>query len=332
MQKLENLYTETESKLDQLANDKEVYEANKEQIEQEHAQFEADLAALFEKQQALAQQKADEQTRLAQLEKEQKAVLAEQQKQAKKKAQQEAKKKQQQEEAAKKAAEEDAQIDNGKKEIEGDEDPFREEQTAVDETVNDNGNDNDNDNGDDGQDNLGGDDTQDSFETESTYSDADTSGTSTGDGSDPNDAYGYVAKSRFTWPVPGYYHISYGVGPRWGSVHQGIDIWSEGIRGHNIIAADSGTVILVSNTCPHDYGKNGSCGCGGGYGNYCIIDHGDGWWTLYGHSEGITVTEGQWVNKGDVLGTVGSTGYSTGPHLHFEVRINNVPQDPEDYV
>ena len=150
--------------------------------------------------------------------------------------------------------------------------------------------------------------------------------------SNPNSNYGYQDKSRFTWPVPGFYHISYGVGWRWGAYHKGIDIYSENIRGANIIAADAGEVILVSNTCPHDYGKNYSCGCGGGYGNYCIIDHGDGYWTLYGHSERITVSQGQHGEKGDVLGTVGSTGHSTGPHLHFEVRINNVAQNPQDYV
>lgn len=151
-------------------------------------------------------------------------------------------------------------------------------------------------------------------------------------GTNPNAAYGYVDKSRFTWPVPGYYHISYGVGWRWGAYHKGIDIWSDGIRGHNIIASDAGEVILVSNTCTHDYGKNYSCGCGGGYGNYCIIDHGGGWWTLYGHSERITVSQGQYVDKYAVLGTVGSTGHSTGPHLHFEVRQNGVALDPQGYV
>jgi len=147
-----------------------------------------------------------------------------------------------------------------------------------------------------------------------------------------NAQYGYVDKSMFTWPVPGFYHISYGVGWRWGAYHQGIDIWSEGIRGAKICAAAAGTVIRVQNYCPHDWGKNGSCGCGGGYGRYCVIDHGDGYWTLYGHSENIIVTVGQHVEQGDVLGYVGSTGYSTGPHLHFEVRINGVAQNPQLYV
>ena len=89
---------------------------------------------------------------------------------------------------------------------------------------------------------------------------------------------------------------------------------------------------LFVNGCPHDYGKNYSCGCGGGYGNYCIIDHGGGWWTLYGHSEGITAYVGQKVKQGDVLGTVGSTGHSTGPHLHFEIRLNGTALNPSNYV
>ncbi len=160
------------------------------------------------------------------------------------------------------------------------------------------------------------------------------SGTTTNDsqGSTNNSDHGYTDKSMFTWPVPGFYHISYGVGWRWGAYHAGIDIYSDNIRGAKICAAADGTVIRAVNGCPHDYGKNGSCGCGGGYGNYCIIDHGNGYWTLYGHSEGITVSVGQTVKQGDVLGTVGSTGYSTGPHLHFEIRLNGVALDPTNYV
>lgn len=160
------------------------------------------------------------------------------------------------------------------------------------------------------------------------------SGTTTNgsQGSTDNSDHGYTDKSMFTWPVPGFYHISYGVGWRWGAYHAGIDIYSDNIRGAKICAAADGTVIRAVNGCPHDYGKNGSCGCGGGYGNYCIIDHGNGYWTLYGHSEGITVSVGQTVKQGDVLGTVGSTGYSTGPHLHFEIRLNGVALDPTNYV
>lgn len=136
----------------------------------------------------------------------------------------------------------------------------------------------------------------------------------------------------FAWPVPGYYNITSGVGWRWGAYHQGIDISSYGIRGANICASDSGTVVKVNNSCTHDYGKYGSCGCGGGYGNYCIINHGNGYMTLYGHAQYISVSVGQEVSQGDVLGVVGSTGFSTGDHLHFEVRLNGVAQNPLNYL
>ena len=310
MKKLENLYTETEITLDQLAYDKQVYEANREQVTKEHEQFEADLAALYERQQKIAQEKADEEARLAKLKQEQTVVYLNEQK---KKAKKNTTKKN--DDNAEKTEPETNFDDNSPKVIEGDEDPFRETpQEEEPDTISD------------------GDDEQPADNNAGAETPAKNNNNNSGGWVDPNDAYGYVQKSRFTWPVPGYYHISYGVGPRWGSYHQGIDIWSEGIRGHNIIAADAGTVIFVNNVCDHDWGKDYSCGCGGGYGKYCIIDHGDGYWTLYGHTEGIIVSEGQHVEKGDVLGTVGSTGYSTGPHLHFEVRIDNVPQDPEDYV
>ena len=90
-------------------------------------------------------------------------------------------------------------------------------------------------------------------------------------------------------------------------------------------------VIFVYNGCTHDYGKSRSCGCGGGFGNYCIIDHGGGYATLYGHSKEIIVEEGDHVTTGDVIGYVGSTGYSTGAHLHFEVRVDGERLDPESF-
>ena len=85
------------------------------------------------------------------------------------------------------------------------------------------------------------------------------------------------------------------------------------------------------NTCTHNYGKQGSCGCGGGYGNYCIIDHGGGYSTVYAHATEIIVKEGQQVSTGDVIGYVGSTGESTGYHLHFEVRIDGERKNPESF-
>lgn len=137
------------------------------------------------------------------------------------------------------------------------------------------------------------------------------------------------------WPLPTQYHwIStyFGYDAWRNGMHRGIDIGDGGIAGEGILAAQSGKVILVSNSCSHNYGKSWSCGCGGGYGNYIIIDHGGGLSTLYAHCESIYVYEGQQVSKGDTIGAVGTTGWSTGYHLHFEVRENGVAKDPFSYV
>ncbi len=137
------------------------------------------------------------------------------------------------------------------------------------------------------------------------------------------------------WPLPTQYHwIStyFGYDAWRNGMHRGIDIGDGGIAGHDILAAQSGTVITVSNTCPHNYGKYYSCGCGGGYGNYVVVDHGGGLSTLYAHCQAIYVSKGQHVTKGDALGAVGTTGWSTGYHLHFEVRENGVAVNPFNYV
>ena len=105
-----------------------------------------------------------------------------------------------------------------------------------------------------------------------------------------------------------------------------------GIKGANIFAAQSGTVTTVVTGCDHNYGRTWSCGHGGGFGNYIIIDHGGGLATLYAHCNNIYVYEGQEVSQGDVIGEVGSTGWSLGFHLHFEVRENGTPVDPFGYV
>jgi murein DD-endopeptidase MepM/ murein hydrolase activator NlpD len=70
----------------------------------------------------------------------------------------------------------------------------------------------------------------------------------------------------------------------------------------------------------------------GGYGNMTIINHGGGLATLYGHQSSIAVTQGQTVSQGQVIGYVGSTGKSTGCHLHFEVRVNGTPVEPTQYL
>ncbi len=116
------------------------------------------------------------------------------------------------------------------------------------------------------------------------------------------------------WPVSG--PVTSPFGWRWGRLHEGIDI---GVSyGTPIHAAASGTVIY--------------CGWESGYGNLTVLDHGGNLATAYGHQSSIAVTCGQHVSQGDVIGYVGSTGHSTGPHLHFEVRINGSPVDPMGYL
>lgn len=129
------------------------------------------------------------------------------------------------------------------------------------------------------------------------------------------------------WPVPGYSNISSPFGYRtWsdGTVefHNGIDInkgSASTIMGAPIVASNSGRVIRAKYNA-------------GGYGYYVMIDHGGNNYTLYGHCSSLAVTTGQWVTQGQVIAYVGSTGNSTGPHLHFEIRINGVAQNPLNYL
>ena len=102
--------------------------------------------------------------------------------------------------------------------------------------------------------------------------------------------------------------------------HSGIDIGAG--FGDTIMAAASGTVIYVETPVP------GQSWGGSGYGNYFIIDHGNGVSTLYAHCTNVYVSNGQTVSAGEAVGTVGSTGGSTGSHLHFEVRVNGQRVDP----
>jgi murein DD-endopeptidase MepM/ murein hydrolase activator NlpD len=118
----------------------------------------------------------------------------------------------------------------------------------------------------------------------------------------------------FIWPVSGPVTSSFGW--RWGRMHEGIDIGVS--SGTPIHAAAGGTVIY--------------CGWMEGYGNLVVVDHGGGLATAYAHQSAIAVTCGQGVAQGQVVGYVGSTGHSTGPHLHFEVRVNGGAVDPLGYL
>lgn len=134
-----------------------------------------------------------------------------------------------------------------------------------------------------------------------------------------------INSNGWAWPVGnGYGSITSDWGSRWGTYHKGVDITaSDGgtIMGKPIVAACDGIVVTVQNSCPHNYGKSSSCGCGGGYGRYAVIAHTDGTYsTLYAHMSSVSVSARQFVSKGEVIGYAGSTGYSTGAHLHFEVH------------
>jgi murein DD-endopeptidase MepM/ murein hydrolase activator NlpD len=116
------------------------------------------------------------------------------------------------------------------------------------------------------------------------------------------------------WPVSGPVTSPFGM--RWGRMHEGIDIGAG--TGTPIHAAASGTVIYA--------------GWEEGYGNLVVIDHGGNLATAYGHQSQIAVSNGQQVGQGETIGYVGCTGHCTGPHLHFEVRINGAPVDPLGYL
>lgn len=135
--------------------------------------------------------------------------------------------------------------------------------------------------------------------------------------------------SGFAWPTPGFVSRS----SEWFEDrevynHGGIDIAGAGIMGTPVVAAADGTVVATNSSCTHNWGKSYSCGCGGGYGNYVMISHAGGKMTVYGHLTSLTVSSGQTVSRGQVIGYVGSTGNSTGPHLHYECRLNGVRYNP----
>ena len=127
---------------------------------------------------------------------------------------------------------------------------------------------------------------------------------------------------RMAWPVPGHSRISSPFGPRRSPIsgrnetHSGIDIPAP--NGRNIIATEAGVVIRS--------------GWQNGFGNTVVIDHGDGMSTVYAHNSRNLVSVGQSVLAGQVIAHIGSTGWSTGPHLHYEVRINGTAVDPMRFL
>lgn len=129
-----------------------------------------------------------------------------------------------------------------------------------------------------------------------------------------------IATGKFAWPLPSCHMISSPYGYRWGRLHSGVDISGNGVYGKPVIAADGGKVVETN------------YGWGSGLGNYIIIDHGGGYRTVYAHLSSILVKTGQNVSKKQQIGRAGSSGNSTGPHLHFEIRVNGRSVNPVPYI
>lgn len=144
-----------------------------------------------------------------------------------------------------------------------------------------------------------------------------------------------VPGGSYKFPVPGY---SYGTcqlncqcDDHKNTGHKGVDISAP--KGTRIIAANSGKVTILS-TCTENYNKSGKCPCGkcGNAGNSLKIVGSDGYVTTYMHLTNFSVSNGQQVTAGQQIGTVGTTGWSTGAHLHFELRINGSLVNPPAYI
>ncbi len=125
-----------------------------------------------------------------------------------------------------------------------------------------------------------------------------------------------IGTGSFARPVSGYTFTS-AFKWRWGRLHSGVDLAVP--EGTPVRASDNGKVILAENS-------------GDGYGNYIILDHGNGFKTLYGHNSALCVSVGDIVSQGDVIAYSGSTGNSTGPHLHFEIHLDDEKVDPQRFL
>lgn len=119
------------------------------------------------------------------------------------------------------------------------------------------------------------------------------------------------------WPVPSSNTISSEFGERWGKSHEGIDIPAK--TGSSILAAEDGEVIFSGESLKS-------------YGKMAVIKHLDGFFTIYAHASDLHVNKGDKVSRGQVIAKVGSTGKSTGPHLHFELRKDTRALDPQTYI
>ncbi len=122
-----------------------------------------------------------------------------------------------------------------------------------------------------------------------------------------------LGNGDYIWPVPASKVISSGFGKRWGRQHEGIDIPAQ--VGVHILSTNDGVVVYAGDQLT-------------GYGNMIVISHPDGFFSVYAHNKKNFVKKGVNVHKGQVIATIGKTGRTTGPHLHFEIRTSDKAYDP----
>ncbi len=130
----------------------------------------------------------------------------------------------------------------------------------------------------------------------------------------PATSYGFI------WPTSGSISDGFGIPRGGGSYHNGIDISNPGVHSRPVAASADGRVVLAQ------------VGYGGGLGNHVIIAHDNGLESVYAHMSALTVSVGQYVSQGDLVGYTGCTGYCLGEHLHFEIRSGGVPINPLNYL
>ncbi len=126
----------------------------------------------------------------------------------------------------------------------------------------------------------------------------------------------YKSKSEYIWPVEGIDRITSAFGMRWGTFHNGVDLPKR--KGTPVIAAMDGKVISASYS--------------GGYGNSIYVECRNNFYTRYSHNSVMLVKKGDYIRKGQIIAFLGSTGNSTGNHLHFEIRYKNIPLNPLDFL